>query len=159
MFFGCFRVPQSWEAHIAGVHGYQKRAAVYAVLAAIQFASIAVNSTSLITVAALFTILAALNLAAWKQNGNNFTGSEALGGEGDAQRLDDDLYPGATPRGTPGRMFPDNTPRTTPEQMYPSPRATPGQTHTSNSSPYAQDNTELMPDSTPRIEPDQPPRY
>lgn len=164
VFFACFRVPEGLEAYIAGVNGYPKRAGMYAVLAAIQYCSIIINSTSLIAVAVLFTILSALNLAAWKQNGDNFTGSEALGGQGEAQRLDDErtlgtsrnpfatLAAGTATVATPPPMFDGATPKTSTSpnvddrtQLQPDP------------SPYGE--TSPYPDRTPRIEPDQPLRY
>lgn len=162
VFFACFRVPEGLEVYIAGVNGYPKRAGMYAVLAAIQYCSIIINSTSLIAVAVLFTILSALNLAAWKQNGDNFTGSEALGGQGEAQRLDDEQTVGSSrnPFATP-------VPATAAPSQPMFDRAAPA----TSASPNVNDRTQLQPDPspygetspypdrTPRIEPDQPPRY
>lgn len=62
------------------------RAAIYLVMAVVQWLSIIVHATSLIAAAVLLTITAALyGLAGLK--GQAFTGSKMLGGQGVAQMI------------------------------------------------------------------------
>lgn len=62
------------------------RAAIYAAMSAIQWASIAARATSLI-VAAVFLLLAAVFYALAGFKGQQFQGSKTLGGQGVAQMI------------------------------------------------------------------------